>query len=133
MKKYESHRELKYSELIDEMELILLPFSDSGCSVEVKLVKDYVYHIFMRILNYDSDPLKFDSEKWDDIDRAFDFSKQNGFSINKVYYKVVREDGRIFNKNNRDTSFSYETFKKEHINDKLAYLSFELKQIERKR
>jgi hypothetical protein len=121
---------LTYSEILDEIKSILLPISDLGYEIEAELVKDYIYHMFVRIVDYSKEPLEFNSDILDEIERLYDFTKDNGFIIDRVWYKEVRDDGRIFNKGNRE-SCGYESFIEMLYYKKLAYLSLELRQIER--
>ena len=88
------------------------------------------YHIFINILDYSKEPLEFNSDILDEIERLYEFTKDNGFVINRVWYKEMREGGRIFNKANRETC-GYDKFIEMLYYKKLAYLSLELKQIER--
>jgi hypothetical protein len=126
----ESKDFLDYSEFIRDIEDILLPISDLDYNIKVELVKDYVYHIFIRIIQYGDNFLNFTKNIEDELDRLYDFTEENGFKIDKVYYKKVRPDGRIFNKGEREVS-NYEYFKKETRGSKLAFLSIELKQVKR--
>lgn len=132
IKSYNESRDfLTYNEILTGIEEVLLPISDLGYNIKVELVKDYNYHIFVNILGYENERLDFTEEVEDEFDRLYDFTKENGFLINKVYYKAVQPDGRIFNFHNRETMNSYKGFKSEIRGKKLAFLSFELKQMER--
>ena len=126
----ESNKSFTYEEIVQEISDILLPISDMGYDIDVKLVKDYNYFIFINILSYKDRQLKVTHEIMDDIDRLSEVIDNNGFRINMIYYKNVEADGRIFNRGHREVD-TYHGFK-EYIKDydkKLAYLTLELKEI----
>lgn len=135
----ESKESLTYSEILYNIKDILSPISDLGYEIEAKLVKDYVYHIFVEILNYTDKILEFTSEIEDEIIRLNEFVNNNGFIIKKIYYKKVESDGRIFNRNERNIMsgrfFSHLSNSNSRLDDgsrlvgsRLAFLSLELEE-----
>ncbi len=132
LKTYNLFESLTYNQILENIEDILLSISDMGYNIQTKLIKDYNYHIFVNIVDYQDyevGPLEFTNEVEDDFDRLCEFVTENGFKMDKIYYKKIQPDGRIFNRMEREVSYNYETFKDETLGNKLAYLSFELKQI----
>jgi hypothetical protein len=135
IKRYNLFESLTYNQIVENIKDILLPISDLGYdNIEVKLVKDYNYYIFVNIINYKDTPLSF-VEIEDDILRLNDFVNNNGFEVNEIYYKKVQPDGRIFNKHVRDVAHSCRHFinsmkheKPFYKEIKLAFLSIVLKE-----
>lgn len=113
-------------EIIDDIKEILLPISDLGYNIDVKLIFDIRYHIFISILNYKYPILELTEEIIDEFDRLNNFIKNYNFKIDTVYYKKVAKDGRVFNREYRETS-SYDFFRDKLKNSKLAFLTLELK------
>jgi hypothetical protein len=132
LNKYKHYKEsIDYKNILEDIEDILLPIKDLGYNnIKAKLVKDYEYYIFISIVDYDNDPLIFSEDIYYDFDRLFDYLYQNNLKLNTVYYKKVEPDGRIFNRGTRDmlnmSYFDVNYLKKMLMNEKIAYLSFEV-------
>jgi hypothetical protein len=111
-----------------EIEDILIPLKDIGCKTSVALRYDLHSMIWVMFLSYDSVPVKW-SDIEDEFLRVID-SIKNEYITDVIYYKEVREDGRVFNRNTRD-DLPLEEFL-EYVNNKgdvtLAHLSFTLYQ-----
>lgn len=121
---------LKYSDIIQEIEYHLIHLSDMGYKIKVKLIKDYSNHIFLNILDYDDKLLSYDEITHGDFERMVLFCEQNNFKLERIYYKEVNDDGRIFNRGDR--KIRSDIFDESFIGNKLAFLSFEFKEVERK-
>lgn len=120
-----------YDNMLQDIEDILLPIRDLGYdNIKVELLR-YSYYIFVKIVDYNNKPLLFSDSIEDEFDRLFEYLKQNSIEISQVYYKKVEADGRIFNRGSRDSLnisyFGIDYLKKFLLNEKIAYLSFELK------
>lgn len=136
LKKYTLFENNDYKNILEDIYDILLPIKDLGYNnIKVKLIKDYNYIIFINIVDYDNEPLMFNEYIEYEFDRLFDYLEQNNLKLNKVYYKKVESDGRIFNKGTRDTLnmsyFDTNYLKKEIMNKKIAYLSFEVEDVKK--
>lgn len=137
LKKYTLFENNDYKNILEDINDILLPIKDLGYNnITVKLIKDYNYIIFINIVDYDNEPLIFNEDIEYEFDRLFDYLEQNNLKLNKVYYKKVESDGRIFNKGTRDTLnmsyFDINYLKREIMNKKIAYLSFEVEDVKNK-
>lgn len=153
LKKYTLFENNDYKNILEDINDILLPIKDLGYNnIKVKLIKDYNYIIFINIVDYDNEPLVFNEDIEYEFDRLFDYLEQNNLKLNKVYYKKVESDGRIFNKGTRDelnfsnplsrysffsdvnnmSYFDINYLKKEIMNKKIAYLSFEVEDLKNK-
>lgn len=137
LKKYTLFENNDYKNILEDINDILLPIKDLGYNnIKVELIKDYNYIIFINIVDYDNEPLVFNEDIEYEFDRLFDYLEQNNLKLNKVYYKKVESDGRIFNKGTRDTLnmsyFDINYLKKEIMNKKIAYLSFEVEDVKNK-
>lgn len=136
MKYLKTFESLTYKQILENIKDILLPISDMGYDINARLIKDYNYHIFVNIVDYkqystiyEIGPLNFTKEIEEEFDRLYEFGIENGFKVDKIYYKYIQPDGRVFNFHSREVSYSYDDFKKEAIGKKLAYLSFDMKQV----
>ncbi len=132
LNKYKHYKEsIDYDSILQNIEDILLPIKDLGYNIKVELVKDYEYYIFVNIINYDNEPLLFNEYIVSDFDRLFEYLLKNSIEINLIYYKKVESDGRIFNRSIRDqlslSYFGVDYLKNIFMNEKIAYLSLELK------
>lgn len=137
LRAYKESVKINYDNILQDIEDILLPIGDMGYNIKVEIIRDYKvmeyvpYHIFINVVDYGNEPLLFDDVVEDEFDRLFDYLKQNDIEINQVYYKKVEPDGRIFNRNSRDSLnisyFGINYLKKYLMNEKIAFLSFELK------
>lgn len=137
LKKYTLFENNDYKNILEDINDILLPIKDLGYNnITVKLIKDYNYIIFINIVDYDNEPLIFNEDIEYEFDRLFDYLEQNNLKLNKVYYKKVESDGRIFNKGTRDalnmSYFDINYLKREIMNKKIAYLSFEVEDVKNK-
>lgn len=126
---------VNYENILQDIEDILLPIKDLGYNnIKAKLVKDYEDFIFINVVDYDNKPLIFNEDIEYEIDRLNEYLIENKFKIKEVYFKKVESDGRIFNRGTRDmlnlSYFDFDYLKKTFMNEKLAYLSFEIKKIE---
>jgi len=121
---------LKYSDIIQEIEDHLIHLSDMGYKIKAKLIKDYSYIIFLNILDYDDKLLSYDEITHGYFEGMVLFCEQNNFKLERIYYKKVNDDGRIFNRGDRE--IRSDIFDESFIGNKLAFLSFEFKQVERK-
>lgn len=134
-KKREINEAFTYREVIEDIKDILSPIGDLGYNIETSLIKDYEYFIFINIINYENEPLLFNEDVVEEFDRLYEYLTQNRIQINSVYYKKVEPDGRIFNRGTRDmlnlSYFDFDYLKKFLMNGKLAYLSFELKKLDK--
>jgi hypothetical protein len=132
LNKYKHYREsIDYDNILQDIEDILLPIRDLGYNnIKAELVKDYEYYIFIVVVNYDNEPLLFNENVECEFDRLFDYLYQSDLKLNAVYYKKVEPDGRIFNRGTRDvlnmSYFDINYLKKMLMNEKIAYLSFEV-------
>jgi hypothetical protein len=144
LNKYKHYKEsIDYKNILEDIEDILLPIKDLGYNnIKVnfnifgktigkrKRVKEYEYYIFINVIDYDNDPLIFSEDIYYDFDRLFDYLYQNNLKLNTVYYKKVEPDGTIFNRFSRDllnmSYFDINYLKKMLIDEKIAYLSFEV-------
>jgi len=147
LNKYKHYKEsIDYKNILEDIEDILLPIKDLGYNnIKAKLVKDYEYvaqylwkqnvYIFINVIDYDNEPLLFNEDVEYEFDRLFEYLVQNEIEINMVYYKKVEPDGRIFNRGTRDalnmSYFDINYLKKMLMNEKIAYLSFELKKTDK--
>jgi hypothetical protein len=126
---------VEYDNILQDIDDILLPIRDLGYNIETSLIKDYEYFIFINIIDYDNEPLIFSEDVVEEFDRLYEYLTQNRIQINSVYYKKVEPDGRIFNRGTRDmlnlSYFSFDYLKNFLMNEKLAYLSFELKKLDK--
>ena len=127
---------IDYKNILEDIEDILLPIKDLGYNnIKTKLIKDYEYIIFINIIDYNNEPLLFNDDIFYEFDRLFEYLSQNELQIYTVYYKKVEPDGRIFNRGSRDalnlSYFGIDYFKKLIMNEKIAYLSFELKKLDK--
>lgn len=127
---------IDYKNILEDIEDILLPIKDLGYNnIKTELIKDYEYVIFINIIDYDNEPLLFNDDILDEFDRLFEYLSQNRLEIYTVYYKKVEPDGRIFNRGTRDvlnlSYFGIDYFEKLIMNEKIAYLSFELKKLDK--
>lgn len=127
---------IDYKNILEDIEDILLPIKDLGYNnIKTELIKDYEYVIFINIMDYDNEPLLFNDDILDEFDRLFEYLSQNRLEIYTVYYKKVEPDGRIFNRGTGDvlnlSYFGIDYFKKLIMNEKITYLSFELKKIDK--
>jgi hypothetical protein len=127
---------IDYKNILEDIEDILLPIKDLGYNnIKTKLIKDYEHIIFINIIDYDNEPLLFNDDIFYEFDRLFEYLSQNELQIYTVYYKKVEPDGRIFNRGSRDalnlSYFGIDYFKKLIMNEKIAYLSFELKKLDK--
>lgn len=129
LKKYTLFENNDYKNILEDINDILLPIKDLGYNnITVKLIKDYNYIIFINIVDYDNEPLIFNEYIEYEFDRLFDYLEQSNLKLNKVYYKKVESDGRIFNKGTRDalnmSYFDTNYLKKEIMNKKNSILIF---------
>ena len=137
LKKYTLFENNDYKNILEDINDILLPIKDLGYNnIKVKLIKDYNYIIFINIVDYDNEPLVFNEDIEYEFDRLFDYLEQNNLKLNKVYYKKVESDGRIFNRGTRDelnmSYFDINYLKKEIMSKKIAYISFEVEDLKNK-
>lgn len=137
LKKYTLFENNDYKNILEDINDILLPIKDLGYNnIKVKLIKDYNYIIFINIVDYDNEPLVFNEDIEYEFDRLFDYLEQNNLKLNKVYYKKVESDGRIFNRGSRDilnmSYFDINYLKKEIMSKKIAYISFEVEDLKNK-
>lgn len=114
-------------EAVSEIEPYLIDLKDDDYPAEITISMDYVAHLFLNITNYQNK-----SVSWKDIKETINRiinSVNDNFQIVTVFYKIRNKDGRIFNRNDRETK-SLKNFEKViSENDELVYLSFEFKQI----
>jgi hypothetical protein len=136
LNKYKQYKEsvIYYDNILHDIEDILLPIRDLGYNnIKARLVKDNEYYIFINVVDYDNEPLLFNEDVEYEFYRLFEYLNRNEIEMSTVYYKKVESDGRIFNRGTRDmlnlSYFSFDYLRNFFMNEKLAYLSFELKVI----
>lgn len=127
---------VEYDNILQDIEDILLPIRDLGYNIETELERGFTStYIYLSIVNYDNEPLIFSEYVVEEFDRLYEYLIQNRIQINSVYYKKVEPDGRIFNRGTRDmlnlSYFSFDYLKNFLMDEKLAYLSFELKKLDK--
>lgn len=87
-----------------DVEDILIDLKDEGYSFSVTVSYDYKIYLFVKINGLNT----FNGSylKWKDIEehilRINDLVSDK-FSPIRIYYKTVEKDGRVFNRNDRDT------------------------------
>lgn len=142
----ESNNFLTYREIMEEIKEILLPISDLGWEIGIKLqntinwkvktleemTKDIDTNfrmtgpniIYVRVVRYDEPALVWNKEIESEFNRLQDYSLENGFKLSKVYYVSEEPDGR-----NDRKIVSYDSFLKNIGNQRIVNLLFELEQI----